>query len=191
MIRRLVLAAGITLLVGCTNGQGTLDAAPKRSTVSTEAEAGPAATATRSGPAATVAPAEPDGTAPAARPRLAGPFNTDRGISLWLGRGTMTDRSIALHWTLDDRVEATGYILHRLPFDPAIDPITVPLDDATVIHRSTTPGLVDSDVVAGAGYWYVLLATDSTGTEYRQATEAHAVTDTEPPAPISGLVAEV
>ncbi len=103
----------------------------------------------------------------------------------------MTDRSIALHWTLDDRVEATGYILHRLPFDPAIDPITVPLDDATVIHRSTTPGLVDSDVVAGAGYWYVLLATDSTGTEYRQATEAHAVTDTEPPAPISGLVAEV
>lgn len=99
----------------------------------------------------------------------------------------MTDSSIQMFWALSE--PADEYALYRFPRDDVADPMTVGLTDDRLVLRSPKTGLIDEDVIAGTAYWYVLTAIDESGVEYRQATEAEAVTDRQPPQPVTGLTA--
>lgn len=133
----------------------------------------------------------PEGESPEpGRPQSPDGTPTDDS-GLWLGRGEMSESGIELFWSDLDR--AARYRIHRLSRDDVADPDEPELTDETLIHDTDSAApFTDSAVEPAARYWYVLVAFDDGGGFIdRRWTMADAVTDDEPPTPVTGLEAAV
>jgi hypothetical protein len=176
----LVLAALTLVLAGCS---GSADEADSTSTVE-EASAVEATQGAESDQAETTTTEErSSGSAPPASRADENP--PVAGDKHWIGRGTMTSSSIELVWS--PVIDATGYQVYRLDDIIGFDPDTVPLDDAVLVFDGDASVTVDSDVVEGAFYTYVLEVQMSDGPLPRRWTQTLAMDDTTPPSPITNL----
>ncbi len=127
-----------------------------------------------------------DADAPVVRPEEnEGP---DQGQH-WIGRNTMTDDQIEVVWSAVEG--ASAYRVFRTEITSNLDRENIELTDDLLVYDGLDQTFTDTDVVTGTFYSYLLLV-EVDGTQLgRRWANALAVTDTEPPAPITGLGAEV
>lgn len=106
--------------------------------------------------------------------------------SNWIGRNSMDETQVELVWS--EVSEATSYQVHR--FVVGVDPETVVLDQTNLVYRGTELQHNDQTVDSDTFYIYILVVDVDGEPSTRRWTEALTVTDTTPPAPITGLTGQ-
>ena len=110
----------------------------------------------------------------------------------WIGRNTMTDTSVEVVWSAIEGTDVV-YRIFRTEITADLDRENLTLTDDLLVYEGQPEAttFVDATVETGTFYSYILEAqTDGTVLSRRWAN-ALAVTDTEPPSPITNLSAEV
>ncbi len=110
----------------------------------------------------------------------------------WIGRNTMTDTSVEVVWSEVEGADV-NYRVYRTEITADLNRETIVLDDNLLVYEGPagTTSFVDGSVTTGTFYSY-LLAVDVDGqTLSRRWANALAVTDVEPPTPITNLTSEV
>ncbi len=209
----LVLLVALVLvlaLAGCSSSddpRDALDTDTAQASVSTSAPTTtipPAPETTRS-----TVPAEPEATVPPATDALVPTSlvevtaddelvrrpeenaGTDEG-NHWIGRNVMTDSSVEVVWSEVDGTSVI-YRVYRAPITADLDRENIALTNDLLVYEgpSGVTTFVDGTVETGTFYSY-LLAVDVDGTTLpRRWANALAVTDTEPPSPITNLESEI
>ena len=107
----------------------------------------------------------------------------------WVARTAMDSTSVELIWSPVEGADT--YVLYRLPTAEAnYDAIATGLiEGAEEIYEGPEFGYIDDDVPEGTFLTYVLVAEVGDDRTEPRWTEALTLDDTEPPAPITGLVA--
>lgn len=110
----------------------------------------------------------------------------------WIGRNVMTDSSVEVVWSEVDGTSVT-YRVYRAPLTADLDRENIALTDDLLVYKG--PGgittFVDGTVETGTFYSYLLLVDVDGTTLPRRWANALAVTDTEPPSPITNLGSEI
>lgn len=112
--------------------------------------------------------------------------------SIWVSRSLMTDTEVAIQWSAPDG--AVELQVHRMLQESESRPDVEAMTDANRIHTSVEVAgtYEDPTVEAGALYWYGVRGISADGTVLSHGWHrTAAVTDVEPPVPVSNLTAEV
>lgn len=172
---------GLTLLLtsalcaaACSSGPSPADDDASQTTPPTVASTVPTTT-------------EPDA---ASEPAVRSSDNPIVEGSNWIGRGQMTDTMVELIWS-EVEGDSVDYRLYRIETTAAADPDGVQLEADLLIYQGPETTFTDANVVTRTFYTYLLEVDVDEQTLSRRWTSALAVTDTEPPSPIIGLMAEI
>jgi len=139
-----------------------------------------AVVAVTAAPASTLAPTSTvDGDPAPGRPSAAGDGRVDENPA-WLGREGMREDALELVWAADTSADVT-FELHRIDAAEVDEPDVVEVGPTSLVHDGPDQRYVDTDVIAGGQYFYVLVAELASGEVFRRWAELHAVTDTTPP----------
>ena len=184
-----VLLAVVLIASACTGGSDSDDASEIDSAVDDQS-ASAASTSTTQTTAApesttTLASSSSSDTPPPGRPSLV--LGTDENDGVWLGHGVMSDESIELVWAGPEDV--SDFEIYRIERTNGDNPDQLAMEDAVLIYQGDETGLLDTGVVTGERYWYVLQVDLPDGTTSGRWTEADAVTDDQPPSAVTGLTA--
>lgn len=112
-------------------------------------------------------------------------FGGDLESGLWISVAEMNSNVISLQW--QPIPDANNYTLSRVVESDA-EGANAEAWRASVIYRGTAAGFVDDTVIPGEEYRYLLRAEGPdtlTGIQWRAAA---AVSDSEPPEPVAGLI---
>ncbi len=196
VVRRFVAVVVVSgLLAGCSSDAGE-DAVPSISELAEEAasestESDDESTATAA--PATTAPATSAAVVESDEPVVRLPVNAgDEEPTNWVARTYMDDSRVEVVWSPVDGAEQ--YQLYRLLRDDAdyaaiIDGV---FTNAALVYEGPEYGYIDhEDVPSGVFLTYVLVAEVDGSVSPPRWTEALTITDTEAPAPIENLEAEV